>query len=228
MTEIKNSYVCVLNGSEPSYGGNQMCSPDKAIARCGCGGVAALDLLLYLDRYHCAESVPEFRAARQDGASLVLSNERYQILLKKLIRKYLPVIPPFGMNGVTLAAGVNLFFHRHKMPYRARWGVSGKRTWESAKEMLDKDIPVIMAVGPNFPFFWQNHKAAFYSETPDGGLHCAAQVKAHFVVLTGIDSELLKISSWGRIYYLKRREFEDYVRRYSINYFSSILYISRK
>ena len=74
MTEIKNSYVCVLNGSEPSYGGSQMRSPDKYIARCGCGGVAALDLLLYLDRYHCADSVPEFKSARQDGALIVLSN----------------------------------------------------------------------------------------------------------------------------------------------------------
>ena len=228
MTEIKNSYVSVLDGSEPSYGGSQMRSPDKSIARCGCGGVAALDLLLYLDRYHCADSVPEFKSARQDGALLVLSNERYQFLLKKLIRKYLPVIPPFGMNGLTLAAGVNLFFHRHKMPYRARWGVSGKRIWHAAEEMLETDIPVIMAVGPNFPFFWQNHKAAFYSETPDGALNCAAQVKAHFVVLTGLNSELLKISSWGRMYYVKRREFETYVRRYSINYFSSILYVSRK
>ena len=228
MTEIKNGYVCVFDGSEPSYGGSQMRSPDKSIARCGCGGVAALDLLLYLDRYHCADSVPEFRAARQDEISLVLSNEQYQHLLKQLIRKYLPVIPPFGMNGITLAAGVNLFFHRHKMPYRARWGVSGKKIWQKAEEMLDKDIPVIMAVGPNFPFFWRDHKAAFYSETADGALCCAAQVKAHFVSLTGIDSELLKISSWGRMYYVRRREFETYVRRYSINYFSSILYISQK
>ena len=228
MTEIKNSYVCVLNGSEPSYGGSQMRSPDKSIARCGCGGVAALDLLLYLVRYHCADSVPELMSARQDGASLVLSNERYQRLLKQLIRKYLPVIPPFGMNGVTLAAGVNLFFHHHKMPYSARWGVSGKKLWHAAEEMLEADIPVIMAVGPNFPFFWQNHKAVFYSETPDGALNCAAQVKAHFVVLTGLNSKLLKISSWGRMYYVKRREFETYVRRYSINYFSSILYIRQK
>ena len=44
--------------------------------------------------------------------------------------------------------------------------------------------------------------------------------------LTGMDENWLQISSWGRRYYINRAEFTDYVHRFSMNYLSSILYIS--
>ena len=50
--QLKSPYLSVSNGTVISYGGNQMCSANKTERSVGCGVVAALDLFLYLCRYH--------------------------------------------------------------------------------------------------------------------------------------------------------------------------------
>ena len=53
----------------------------------------------------------------------------------------------------------------------------------------------------------------------------AARTRAHYVIVTGIAGEWLRISSWGRMYYIRIAEYEDYVRRYSCPLFSNICFI---
>lgn len=225
MLELKNPYITVYNGTHRSYGGSQMDSDSRVIVKCGCGPVAALDVLLYLDKYHSGCKYFELAKLYSGGEIL---RDNYQAYLKKLIHHFLPVIPHFGMNGITLALGMNLYFHRAKMPYHAHWGVSAKKTWRTIEEMLSQDIPVILAVGPNFPRFWQKNTTSFYAKANDGSFRQAASVRAHFVTATGIDDEWLQISSWGNKYFINRAEFSQYVKKHSVNYLSSLLYISKK
>ena len=43
-----------------------------------------------------------------------------------------------------------------------------------------------------------------------------------------MDDEWLRISSWGRLYYLKRSEFEEYVHKYSLGFTSNILLVEKR
>ncbi len=225
MAELKHNYISVSSGLGQSYGGNQMRSGSSVISSCGCGLVAALDVLLYLYRYHGGGQVDEFSAMQLDG---VISLTEYEHGLRWLNRRYFPLIPRFGMNGITLAVGMNAFFLRHKMPFRAVWGVRESRLWSSIDVMLEQDIPVIMAVGPNFPRFWQKNNASFYAKRSDGSYASAASTRAHFVIVTGTDDEWVRISSWGRMYFINKKEFSQYVHANSINFLSSILRIENK
>ena len=225
MLLLKHPYISVDTDNEPSYGGSQMRSASTTVQKCGCGIIAAFDTILYLSRWHPECFISEF----SDMLSLSsLPIEKYNEYISKLKKTYFPIIPHAGMNGLTLMVGMNLFFKRHRLPCSAVWCVSDRKIWGRVEEMLKNDIPVIMSVGPNFPLVWQNHKASFYVKSKDGYFVRAASVKAHYITVTGMDDEWLRISSWGRRYYLNRTEFEDYVSAFSAGFVSNILYIKIK
>lgn len=224
MLKLKHPYISVTDADGRSYGGNQMRAEKSAIIKCGCGPVAALDMLLYLNAFHDI-TIPFFKGL---DASAEISNEDYQRLLRRFIKTCLPIIPPIGMNGISLMNGVNLFFLKNKMPYSARWGVAGKSTISVIEAMLNDDIPVIMAIGPNFPKLWGDYKLSMYAGQQGEALYRAAETNAHFVTVTGIDDELMQVSSWGKKYYIYLNEFKSYVKRHSLSFFSSILYVREK
>ena len=135
------------------------------------------------------------------------------------------MIPKLGINGFMLAGGLNLFFRRYSLPYRASWGIGSGRLFEQIELQLVQDIPVILSVGPNFPLFWQKNELTFYAAFSDGSLRPSCRIKAHYVTVTGIDEKCLKISSWGREYYIDREEYMSYIRRHSGSLVSNIVKI---
>ncbi len=204
------------------YGGNQALSVSKTMRECGCGAVGVLNLLLYLSRYH---GVRIERLASLTQADPVPSAEFDRCALE-LSHRYLPLIPHHGINGLLLALGVNRIFHRDDLPYRARWGVSAGRFWSSIETMLRQDLPVILSIGPNFPLFWQQNDLQLYQRR--GGSYIpAGKTRAHYVTVSAIDDEWLRVSSWGREYYLSRREYTNYVHAHSMRLVSNILYIEK-
>ena len=81
-------------------------------------------------------------------------------------------------------------------------------------------------MGQNIPF-WRKHKLCLYRQ--ENGLYFpAAEVKAHFVVVTGLENGYLQISSWGKEYYISWQEFEKYVKKYSSFLVSNICLITEK
>lgn len=56
------------------------------------------------------------------------------------------------------------------MPYSIHWGAQSGSLFENIELMLESDIPVILAVGPNFPLFWQKNNLPFYRRESDGTL----------------------------------------------------------
>ncbi len=210
MLSLRRSYPGVLKSNTVSYGGSQMWSEKKIIRECGCGPVAALDLLHYLT---------------DTDTRTPLSQERYNEELRHLCRRYLPLIPKSGLNGIALALGVNRLFRERGLPYRAIWAFSGSRLWDRIRGMLLQDLPVILSIGPNFPALWQKERLRFYSRRHDGSYVPSVSTKSHYVTVTGMDPDWLRISSWGREYYINRKEYEEFVKRHSSYLFSNLLYI---
>ena len=221
---LQHSFVSVSTEAGLSYGGSQSFSENMTMSRCGCGVVAALDWLLYLQK----RAHPDFVSflPKTQGE---LKKEDYVQLLQTLSRKYLPLIYPKGINGLVLAGGMNLLFLREHLPYKAIWRVTRKGLWEGIKDMLQRDYPVILSVGPNFPrLLFGKEKAMLYRRDTHGTLSPFAGVNAHYMTVTELEGEWLRLSSWGREYYLNIPSYEEYVREHSSYVFSNILYIEEK
>ena len=167
MLQIKNNYISVRSEQRRSFGGNQMASSSRTMREVGCGVIAALDLLLYLCRFHDNSGCDFFAEAAEDGC---IDEREYDELAQKLSKRFFPMIPKLGINGLMLAAGLNRFFRHYSLPYRASWGLGSGQIFSEIEDMLARDIPVILSIGPNFPLFWQKHELSFYSARPDGTL----------------------------------------------------------
>lgn len=213
MLSLSKPYLRVSDGLSLSYGGSQMRSESKTIRRCGCGPVAALDLCRYLQEQSGDEPIPLSEYNRE---------------LSRICSRYFLLIPPFGINGLLLIAGLNLLLAEKKLPYTAIWAVSGSKLWARVEAMLRQDIPVILSVGPNFPLFWQKNLLRFYVRRADGSMVPATATKAHYVTATGIDEKWVRISSWGREYYINREEYESYTRAHSSYLFSNLVLLRKK
>ena len=95
------------------------------------------------------------------------------------------------------------------------------------EEMLRRDIPVILSIGPNFPRLWKQGKETLY-RMDQGDYRRAAETRAHYVTVTGMDESWLRISSWGKEYYLSREEYETYRADISSALVSNIVYIRER
>lgn len=226
MTEhrLRHKIPEIDNNGTLTYGGSQMLSDSAAIKKCGCGVVAAADLFIYAHRFFAGCSCDMFDGL---GRVLAIPLDRYNNILKSLCRRYFPLTPPFGINGLGLVCGINLYFKVHSWPLRAQWGVRYSELWRSIEDMIDSDIPVIIAVGPNMPRFWANNQLGLYKYLPDGNYQRIGAVKAHYMTVTAINDTWLTVSSWGRRYYISRAEYDAYTRAYSNGVLCNIVYIKR-
>lgn len=208
MIGLQKPYVNVQRGLERSYGGSQMWSERETIRRCGCGPVAAMDLLLYLE-----------------NRTSPIASADYERELQAITKKYFFLIRPFGINGISFVFGLNRLLRDRGLPYRAAWETSRKQLWPRIEEMLGRDLPVILSVGPNFPRTWAGDQVDFYVRLKNGGYRPATKTKSHYVTATGIDETWLRISSWGREYYILRKDYDDYARYSSIPLLTNIVYL---
>ena len=213
---LKHPYVSVPVPGGSSYGGSQMWSKNRTVRKCGCGPVAAFDLLLYL------------QANGTESISLPQSREEYCRGLETLQRRYFPLLYPLGISGILLVLGLNRVFRDRALPYHAVWGMTRKMLNRGIYEMLENDIPVILAVGSNFPFFWEKHCMTMYREMPDALPPAPCKVRSHFVTVTEADNELFQLASWGKKYSVRISDFEAYVRAYSNTVISNIVYVTKK
>lgn len=215
MAELKNKYISIHNAGAYTYGGSQSLSDSKAVQLCGCGAIAAADLILYLCRSRGLPSpVP------MDGQGCVELSD-YNRFIGSL-RRYMPIVPPFGINGAMLAAGLHIALRAYGLDDRVRLCVSGEKLFDRLREMIERDCPVILSVGPNFPQFWGKNRLRLYRR--GGAVYFPdASTKAHFVTATGIDGDWCRISSWGRELYINIPEYKSYVRQHSNSLLSNII-----
>jgi hypothetical protein len=221
---LQHEYIKIEKDHTTSFGGSQAWFYTKSIQKSGCGRIAGQDLALYLGCYHPGSQTPAFRKLRfQKGCITWESYERYS----RRMRKWFPVIPYLGMPGWFLPVGLNLYFRKYHVPYRVRWGVLPGNLLQRIEEMLKADIPVILAVGQNFPFFWGRRRLTFYQKK-NGRYEESVKVKAHYVTVTHMQGKWLTISSWGKEYYINWDEYLVYVKKYSSYLFSNICYVYKR
>ena len=190
------------------YGGAQEWSSHGYVRGYGCGVIACANVLLHtVDR---REAMP--------------SKDEYIKYSRHLRHFYLPVIPKFGMNGIFMALGVELYFLRHRLPFYTYWGCLRKNIFKHMERMLKDDIPVVLSAGPNWPNLWGQKTLNMYEKEGDRYVRPVG-MRAHYVTATALDDEYITVSSWGRKYYIKRSDFMDYARRHSNFLFSSIMVI---
>lgn len=208
MTELTRRYTAVRYGAALSYGGNQAKSRNPDIRKCGCGVIAALDLLLYLK-----------------GQDAPIEEAEYDRYADTLRRRYFPLMPPLGMNALVLLAGMNRLMKNLSVPLKASWAGFRPDIWFKVEDMLARNIPAIMAVGPNFPLVWRQNRLPLYRKTEEGEYRKCSAVKAHFLTVTAMDAVWLRVSTWGVKLYIKREEFARYAAKQSGRILSGVLYI---
>lgn len=201
--------MVITDNNNTYFGGDQSWFPYRFLKNSGCGVIAGAEVLLHLKRRG------------------KISKLEYMDFATDLWKHFLPVIPGFGMNGLTLAAGLNRYFRKKNMPYRAFWCISAGKMSCRVRQMLKNDIPVILSIGPNFPMFWRGEKLTLYRKVNDTFV-ASVKTKAHFVTVTGWEGRMIRISSWGKEYYIDDGEYRDYVKKHSCPLVSNIVYIRKK
>lgn len=221
--QLEHPYVRIVKGDTISYGGCQLWSGSQALRRCGCGPVAALDAAIYGSRAHGGGDRLLDCLPREGPIPL----ELYERLLEKLVRRYVPVVPPFGTNPTALTLGLNRLFRAEDIPLRAHVLPATKAAWPRVWNSLQQDSPALLAIGQNFPKLWQKNHLRFYVRRPDGSYAPASGAKAHFVAVTDMEDEWLRISSWGRMYYIRLPEFDRYVEEHSASLICGVITIEK-
>lgn len=224
-SSLRYPYLSVKTQTENSFGGSQTWFGRRVIRKYGCGVVGLSDVLLYLGlhREDCENDL-FYGILREDGC---LSYPRYERFVRKIWRRFLPIIPGFGIPGFFIPVAMNHYFRRYHIPLRAAWCFRSGSLLSRVETMLHQDIPVILAIGPNFPFFWAKKKLTLY-RLENGEYLPAVETSAHFVVVTGIVGEFLQISSWGKEYYISWPEYQLYVKKHSSFATSNICRVHEK
>lgn len=227
---VNRDYVKVKNMNIVSYGGNQAWCKSKRLQKSGCGAIALADISIYL-----AEQNPNMMtdAIRRISKPNGLYNKNdYLEYVKFFYSRFVIGMLPGGMNGFALKHAMNRYFLLNDIGLKATWKVflSDEAMMKDIRHLIRKNKPVVLSIGPNTPKFWGQEGVTFYINK-DGELKesLKKQVKSHYVVVTGVqeikEEEYLVVSSWGREYYIRYREYRDYIKHYGGRITSSILYI---
>lgn len=222
---LRHPYFSIKTQTDHSFGGSQTWSSSRIMRKYGCGVVGMADVLLYMGLHQTScETDLLYGMLREDG---FLSYPRYERYLMKMRRRYLSVIPGFGVPGFFLPLAMNRYFRHYRIELRASWCVRPGKILPRIEEMLRQDMPVILSIGPNFPLVWGRHKVTLYRKE-NGEYLPAVETKAHFVVVTGMMDGYLQISSWGKEYYLSWAEYQKYMKKHSTCLTSNICRIQAK
>ncbi|MDD6571340.1 MAG: hypothetical protein PUF12_03010 [Thermoflexaceae bacterium] len=229
--ELKHPFIRVKDEEQVSFGGNQNWFPQKRLAYYGCGLVSVGDIILYLTRHG---KMPLQSIAGKVSGQEIIEQEEYLNYLRKLSQRFFYVSYCIrGITGPMLSVGFNLMSMMNGSPYKATWGVPVSKIHMAVTKMLEKDIPVLFSVGANFPLIWRKKGVKLYQKTATPVFVCCGSTHKHYMTITGIvqddhNGELLRISSWGKEYYIQWEEYENFIRHDSMALFSNILYISEK
>lgn len=202
---------------------------------CGCGIIALADLVLYL--------------AGRDSRYMTEKNRNYvnRELSEAAYREYFDFVYDFvggifarvGISGIRLFRRFNRMSKQNGWKLRAGWGLSRKKLLPRIEEMLSADIPVIMCI----PFMIlkkdKEDKLPLYVKSYDEEsgrerYKVISYASAHYVMVTEMVTETngevyLKVSSWGKEYYINFSEYDTYINSHFLGkILGNILYIRQK
>lgn len=191
MKKLDNDFIKVYGtDGHVYYGGAQKWFEKKYVRNSGCGIIAAANLLLYL------------QGKRE------MTVDEYMDFAGKL-KKRMVLVPGLGMNAVMLSALLNGSFKKLGIRKKAVPRITPIKFYGKIEKMIGSGIPVVMALGRDFPLIWRKDKVGLFMEAGEAKRH-VKDVSAHFVTITGIDDEWLTISSWGLKLYISRKELSKF------------------
>lgn len=250
---LDTAYVPVLRDTTVHYGGSQMWFPDNnkkskdyILHHYGCGTIATADLFLYLAISNEAYKSGVTKSLLQGTDSAYYKD--YMSYVRKVDLYYTKTKKHIAVLGPRIAYAFNSYARTYQFPLRARWklSLSYYDMLERIEEMLSRDIPVILSIGPNTPLIWRNEGISFYKREapPLYQYHLVKNnVNSHYVTVTGVfkiepcsdDPQekfynnnkkiMLGISSWGKQYYINYNEYRDYIDKSGGRFTSSMIYI---
>ncbi len=256
--ELSNpNYVPVIHDSGTSYGGSQMWFPksnwystDYILHNYGCGTIATADMFLYLALQNEEMQTPETYIALQGSDKIEF--EHYDPYVRIIHNEYTNTRRYLAVLGTKVASAINTYSEIYDLGLDAKW--KWKLTYydmnNMMEEMLEQDIPVILSIGPNTPNLWGKKGIPFYElrvieyqenseeekekSKPYYYKAIHENVNAHYVTVTAIIKDdvagriMLRISSWGKQYYINYEEYRDYIENLSGTFTSSIVYVKKK
>lgn len=206
MKRLENDFIKVYDtDGRVFYGGAQRWFGKKYVRTSGCGIIAAANLILYLQGKH------EITVAE------------YMELAEELKKRIL-MIPYLGMNALMLSISMNGLLKRYGIKKKVFPKLTPIGFFKKTEKLIAAGIPVIMAIGRDFPLIWRKSRLGLYSEN-NGVKHRVKDVSAHFVTITGIDDEWLTVSSWGQKLYISRKELSDFAWKKSTWILTNIIEI---
>lgn len=241
ITGLQNpEYLRIRYEANTSYGGSQnwfsmehWMSREYQIHKWGCGVIAMGDLFLYLAK---SNRMYVTGAASLAGIShAVLDWEDYKRYILYLYHTFASVMPGSGMNGFALASSVRRYCLKYQIPMTIAWKgfLDDQSMLRVMRKMLKENLPVILSIGPNTPLVFRKKGIPFYvlsekNEFIPGG---SQTVHRHFVTVTGIvylkhEKVMLRLSSWGREYYIDYQDYRAYIKEEGDTITSSLLYLS--
>lgn len=219
IAELKACYPGVRKGKVATYGGDQRSLSSKTWQHCGCGLVAAFDLVRYLQLHHTGFQTSLFTGIPSESQ---LPLPLYELCLRRMSH-FVQILPLIGSSGFALALGLNGYFRHYGLPLRASWSVSRDQLWPEVRKMLEQDLPVILSVGKKLRHFNGERGVALYQRSGEELLQTGKCVYAHFVTVTGVDEHWLKIASWGKEFFMRKADFCRYCDTHSTNLLCTIV-----
>lgn len=208
MLSLRNSYHA---GDQNKFIMPDAPKKETTIRHFGCGLVGLADLILYLEDNRKRNQGGEEKSSGKSG----ISAKAYDSFLNLLDNTVAKVHRLTGLNGFSLSHGFNRFADRNALPFKAHWGVPQKKLLEEVRFMLDRDIPVILSIGPDLVPWRKNKGVLFLSDRPEKHPE-GALVSDHYVTVTGLlemeGKTYLRVASWGKQYYMDFSEYTRYVK----------------
>lgn len=233
LVQLKNEdYISIQHNGVKSYGGNQSwwIKDNPLIYEEGCGIISMCDLELYV----------KMRKMEYEDCSLGDKHATVKTMTYWEYKSYIDQAGEsryrlsFGRKGknvgllpITMVKGLKTDDHLHEMIHgrfkSVKWApaVNSSKTKEYIIDMLSRDIPVVAS----YYVLNKNNKLDLYSYNPKTlSMKAENNIKGHYFNITGYgvlgDKEYLKVSSWGKKYYIS---YDEWAKKLSV--FSNILFV---
>ena len=171
---------------------------DRQLRGYGCGVVALHDLKVY-----------------RGYADPSKTRKEYKEHIRRLEKGGIFVFPNLGIAPYYYPLMCNLYLLRHHIPLRLGWGHTAASELRCnayhIRECLKKDMPVIFAAGPTYPFLFKKKNVPLYTRDRK---KAGGSVKGHYMTVIGLadhEGEIwLEIASWGEQYSIKLKDLARY------------------
>lgn len=225
---------------------------DYILYNYGCGTIAAADFFLYLALQKEAYRSPETNIVLQGNRSI--SYNDYYSYVHRINDRYTKTHRVIAVLGPKLASALESYARVNSYQFHAawKWSLGYYDMYDMIEEMLSEDIPVILSIGPNTPLLWGGKGIPFYereeienalnltdAESAAGELRThyykevMQNINSHYVTVTAlikddeINTIMLRISSWGKQFYINYEEYRNYIEETSGTYTSSLVYVNK-